>query len=130
MTDILIEKKISDNLHWGVYKEVTFLHVDFRKTEDDLDVLEIIRDVMKVLDNESDYSVRILTDATDMDVSFNTQKTIRTMLKDYQHVQKKSAMTGVGAALIPFHKLYKIFTGSRAVLFRTYEEALEYLIAE
>ena len=130
MLDVLIDKKISENIFFVINNGVTYLHIDLTNTEDDYDVLEIIRDLIMLLEKQKDNSIIVVTDVTDMDVSFNTQQTIRVMLKRYQHVFRKSAFTGVGPYLIPFYKLYKLSTGSKAELFTTYEEAVSYLLID
>ena len=121
MSDVLIGKKISENIYWAAYNGFKYLHIDFANTEYDLDVSVIVRDLLKLLDGEAENSVRILSDVSEMDVSFNTQVTIRVISKEYQHLIKKSAFIGVGSILFPFIKVYRLYTGSKGVIFKTDE---------
>lgn len=119
-----LEKKV----FWSESHGVRHLTLDFSDL-DDCGVLAVILYVYKLMKLENNTSIRILTDVTNLDIGFSTQITLKKLSKELQPLILKSAMIGVDGFLMPLYKIYSSFTGSKAKIFRSKSEALEYILS-
>lgn len=119
-----IEQK--EYVEWKSYNGVRYLHISFCEARD-LDALGVLMRVIDTIKTEPIESIRVISDVTHMDVSFNTHKTITVMSKMYQKLIYKSAFIGMNKVVQPFYGLYRAMTGSKSIVLETEEEALEYI---
>ena len=114
---------------WKKHNGIDYLSVNFSGL-DGLEIMNTITSMKKTMEERPDGSIRYYLNVKDADLGFNMNMTLRKISARLQPKIKRSAFYGVNGYLIPFFKVYKSFTKSKAVLFESEEEALNYICSD
>ena len=116
----------NDNVFWKNHQGVRYLYVDFTDL-DDYAIIRVSQKLNQVILNEPDNSIRAVCLLKGLNVGFHTHTQLRQLSKNIQPKLKKTAIVGMSPLVMPFFLVYKQFTKSKAKLFDTLEESVEYI---
>lgn len=114
------------NVLWKTNQGKRYLHVDFAGL-DDYEIIRVTKDLGEIMLNEPDNSIRIITLVKGLNVGFNCHSHIRQLSKNVQPKIFKSAIVGLNSIIMPFFMVYKQFTGTKAELFKTEKQGVQYI---
>ena len=121
-----MDKTLLNRVNWQMHKGEKYLFYDFSDL-DSREIFEVSLNTIEIIRKENDKSVITLVDTTNAEMSFNTILTLRRFSKESQQYIKKSAIVINNEDITFLFNTYKNFTNSKAVLFKTKEQALAYL---
>ena len=122
---ILLEHRLS----WLEHIKGIYLLMDLSSLND-VQIMDVLMRTANVFKDKDELSVLILVDVTNMKATSTSFATLRRVSKDNQQYLLKSTIVGIPKYAKPFFPFYKTFTGSKAELFDTREEALEFLFSD
>jgi hypothetical protein len=120
---------LDDRLSWVNHSKGIYLLMDLSGLND-VQIMEVLMCCTDIYKNEKESSVRILVDVSNMKATSTSFATLRRVSKDGQKHLYRSTIVGMPKYVKPFFPFYKSFTGSKAELFDTREEALAFLFSD
>ena len=120
---------LEDRLRWIAHLNETYLLMDLSNLND-VQILEVLMRTSEIYKKAKESSIRILVDVSNLKATSTSFATLRRVSKDGQKYLYRSTIVGMPKYVKPFFPFYKSFTGSKAVLFNTREDALEFLFSD
>ena len=115
-----------ETVSWKEFNGYTYLYINYRKKSDE----EIFNSVVKITDMvlvQEPLSTRIMVDVTGVKGSYEAYLSVREIAKNSQPYIHKSTIVGLRGYVRVLYSAYRLYTKSKAITFKTFEEGLDYL---
>ena len=122
----MINKDTQSCVLWKERNGVHFLDVCFDGL-DDSGIMSLTLEISRLMQEEGEGKVRLVTDLSGMGKDTNSYSSGRKFAKSHQKYIYKSAVTGLPHWLIPIYNVFVKFTKTKSKLFRSKEEAIDYI---
>ena len=111
-------------------KKILFCDYSHFKEEDMGRVSEMMAEEMKIISEQPEASVLVLTDLSDIFVSRELDHEFSEMVKHNKPYVKKSAVLGIAGVKKNIYNMMMVITRRDIKLFNEKEEALDWLVEE
>ena len=119
----------SQAVSWKKHKGVEYLHVHYGGLDDD-QIIQAVKHMRSEMAHLPHNSIRYFFDATDTHVNLSTNIILRKLAVAFQPLIYKSAFIGITGYRVFLFETYQKFTKSKAKLFETKKEALDYICSD
>ena len=109
------------------HKDVDIIYLDFTNMKDQVEILRLEDDGAELIQKQKFNSALTLTNMDGMFFNNEIRNHFSKIVKDNTPFVKASAVTGLNGLISIMYKSFVALTGRNIKLFKTKEEALDYL---